>query len=146
MMPRWSRYCLTTLIALTLACPVLAETNQEVAAREVALDLAGAFSNDGFKLRDGHWAGTLAPNESKLIAVNLYSGNQYRFCAGATDKAKKVSIAVFDETGAPVAAEKYDSGTKVAAGLSVTSSGEYFIRVRLGEGEAAGMCFVYSYK
>ena len=146
MMHRWSRYCLTTLTALTLAAPVLAETDQEVAAREVALDLAGAFSNDGFKLRDGHWAATLAPHESKLIAVNLYAGNQYWFSAGATDTAKKISVAIFDETGAPVTAEKYDSGTKAAAGLSVTSSGEYFIRVRLDEGEAAGVCFVYSYK
>jgi hypothetical protein len=146
MIHRWLHYCLTTLIALTLVCPLLAETDQEVAAREVALDLAGAFSNDGFKLRDGHWAGTFAPNESKLIAVNLYAGNQYWFCVGATDKAKKVSVAVFDETGAPVAAEKYNSGAKAAAGLSVTSSGEYFIRVRLDEGEAAGVCFVYSYK
>ncbi len=145
-MRRWSRYCLTTLIALALAAPLLAETDQEVAAREVALDLAGAFSNDGFKLRDGHWAATLAPHESKLIAVNLYAGNQYWFSVGATDKAKKVSVAIFDETGAPVTPEKYDSGAKAAAGLSVTSSGEYFIRVRLDEGEAAGVCFVYSYK
>ena len=60
-----------------------------MAARAVALDVAGAFSNDGFKLRDGHWAGTLAPNESKLLAVNLYAGNQYWFSAGATETGKR---------------------------------------------------------
>jgi hypothetical protein len=145
-MRRSSRFCLTTLVALALCGPALAETDQEVAARQVALELAGAFANDGFKLRDGHWVGTLAPNEGKLIAVNLYAGNEYWFSAGATEEAKKLAVEVFDETGAPVTTEKYDSGTKAAAGLSVTNSGEYFIRVRLDEGEPAGVCFVYSYK
>ena len=145
-MRRLINFCLTLAIALTLADLAIAETDQEVAAREVVLDLAGAFSNDGFKLRDGHWSGVLAPNESKLLAVNLYAGNQYWFSAGATEKAKRVSIAVFDETGAPVETEKYDSGTKAAAGFSVSNSGQYLIRVRLEEGETAGVCFVYSYK
>ncbi len=140
------RFCLTTLTLLALAAPLRAETDQEVAARQVALELAGAFANDGFKLRDGHWAGTLAPNESKLIAVNLYAGNEYWFSAGATEKAKKLAVEVFDETGAPVATENFNSGTKAASGISVTNSGEYLIRVRLEEGEPAGVCFVYSYK
>jgi len=146
-MRRLARLCLTTIALLVLCAPALrAETDQEVAARRVALELAGAFANDGFKLRDGHWAGTLAPNESKLIAVNLYAGNEYWFSAGATDKAKEISVDLFDETGAPVATERFNSVTKAAAGLAVISSGEYFVRVRLNQGEAAGVCFVYSYK
>ena len=145
-MRRLITFCLTIATALAFLHSAVAETDQEVAAREVALDLAGAFSNDGFKLRDGHWTGVLAPNESKVLAISLYAGNQYWFSAGATEKAKKVSVAVFDETGAPVETEKYDSGTKAAAGFSVSSSGQYLIRVRLEEGETAGVCFVYSYK
>ncbi|MEO7723431.1 MAG: hypothetical protein ABIU29_01895 [Chthoniobacterales bacterium] len=138
--------CLTILAALALPGRALAETDQEVAARLVALELAGAFSNDGFKLRDGHWTGTLARGESKVIAVNLYAGNEYWFSAGATEKAKKLSVQVFDETGALVTGEKFDSGTKAASGVSVDNSGEYFIRVRLDDGDPAGVCFVYSYK
>ncbi|HEY3662573.1 MAG TPA: hypothetical protein VGL24_05415 [Chthoniobacterales bacterium] len=139
-------FCLTILSALAIALPALAETDQEVAARAVALDLAGAFSNDGFKLRDGHWTGTLAPAESKVIAVNLYAGNEYWFSAGATDKGKKVTVEVFNEKGEPVAGEKFNSGTKAASGVAVENSGQYFIRVRLDEGGPAGVCFVYSYK
>ena len=146
MMGRTARFCLTIVSALAIAVPTLAETDQEVAARQVALELAGAFSNDGFKLRDGHWTGTLSPGESRVIAVNLYSGNEYWFCAGATEKAKKLSIEIFDETGAPVAGEKFNSGTKAASGVAVENSGEYFVRVRLDEGEPAGVCFLYSYK
>jgi hypothetical protein len=146
MMRRGARYCLTILAALALCAPALAETDQEVAARQVALELAGAFSNDGFKLRDGHWAGTLAPGESKIIAVNLYAGNEYWFSAGATEKAKKLAVDLFDETGTLVVAETFNSGTKAAAGFSVNNSGQYFVRVRLEEGEAAGVCFLYSYR
>jgi hypothetical protein len=146
MMHRGARLCLTTLCALAFCTPARAETDQEVAARQVALELAGAFANDGFKLRDGHWAGMIAPNESKLVAVNLYAGNQYWFSAGATEQAKKLAVEVFDETGAPVTTEKYNSGTKAAAGLSVANSGQYFVSVRVEEGAPAGICFVYSYK
>jgi hypothetical protein len=139
-------FCLTTLTAFTLAAAALAETDQEVAARKVALELAGAFSNDGFKLRDGHWSGTLAPGESRVIAVNLYAGNDYWFSAGATDQAKKVSVEVFDETGAALTGDKFNSGTKAAFGMAVENSGQYFVRVRLEEGAPAGVCFLYSYK
>ncbi len=145
-MHRSIRFCLTTLALFTLGAPALAETDKEVAARAVALELAGAFSNDGFKLRDGHWAGTLAANESKLIAVNLYAGNEYWFSAGATEQAKKLAVEVFDETGAMVTTQMFNSGTKAAAGFAVTNSGQYFIRVRLAEGDSAGVCFLYSYR
>ena len=140
------RFCLTILCALALCGPALAETDQEVAARQVALELAGAFSNDGFKLRDGHWIGTLAPHERQRSRSISTPGIEYWFSAGATEQAKKLTIDVFDETGAPVATEKFNSGTKAAAGFSVTNSGQYFVRVRLEEGEPAGVCFVYSYK
>ena len=76
-----------------------AETDKEVQAHKTVLDLAGAFSNDGFKMRDGHWSGTIKPHDHALIAVNLYAGNQYWFSAGATEPAKKIEVAVYDETG-----------------------------------------------
>ena len=140
------RFSLTMLATIALCASAFAETDQEVAARAVALELAGAFSNDGFKLRDGHWVGTLAPNESKLIAVNLYAGNEYWFSAGAAEPAKKLAVEVFDESGAPVTTQIFNSGTKAAAGFPVSNSGQYFVRVRLTEGAAAGVCFLYSYK
>ena len=137
---------LTLLVLLALHPAVWADTDQQVAARATALELAGAFSNDGFKLRDGHWSGTLSPNESRLIAVNLYAGNEYWFSVGGSDKAKQLSVEVFDETGAPVATDKYNSGSKVAAGCAISKSGEYFIKVALDAGDTAGVCLVYSYK
>jgi hypothetical protein len=122
------------------------ETDQEVDARKAALDLAGAFSNDGFKIRDGHWCGTIRPREHALIAVNLYAGNQYWFTAGATAPAKKLAVDVYDETGKQVSTETYNADEKAAAGFIPANSGQYYISVGLTEGTESSVCFVYSYK
>ena|SRR5947209_4859295 len=122
------------------------ESDSEVNAHKAALDLAGAFSNEGFKIRDGHWAGTIKPHDHALVAVNLYAGNQYWFSVGATETAKKVAVNIYDETGKLVQTESYNEGEKAAAGFSPTSSGQYYVMVDLVEGNEASVCLVYSYK
>lgn len=134
------------LALAAFAFPAFSETDQEVAAREQALDLAGAFGNDGFKLRDGHWSGQFAAHEHKIIAVNLYAGNQYWFSVGATETGKHLTVDLFDETGAPISTDKFHADGKAAAGISVANSGQYFVRIGLEEDAPAEICFVYSYK
>jgi hypothetical protein len=128
------------------AVSLRAQTDEEVEAHKLVLDLTGAFSNDGFKLRDGHWTGTIKPQEHALIAVNLFAGNQYWFSAAANTKAKKISVEVYDESGKPMVTETYNSGDKAAAGFSPTTSGQYFVSLGLLEGEPTTFCLVYSYK
>ncbi len=132
------------MLAANTSAP--AQTNTEVEARKSALDLAGAFTNDGFKIRDGHWCGTIKPHDHALIAVNLYAGNQYWFSAGATEEAKKIAVSVYDEGGKQVTTEGYNAGEKAAAGFSPTNSGQYFVSVDLVEGQEGSFCLVYSYK
>lgn len=134
-------------LILAAAVPSLrAETDEEVEAHRLVLDLTGAFSNDGFKLRDGHWAGQIKPAERAIVAVNLYAGNQYWFSAAANAKAKKISVDVYDETGKPMTSEVFNEGERASAGFSPTASGQYFVAVSLLEGEATTFCLVYSYK
>lgn len=123
-----------------------AETDAQVEARKVALDLAGAFSNDGFKIRDGYWAGPVKQGEQAVVAVNLYAGNQYWFSVGADDTMKKLTVQLFDENGQPLQAENYDAEDKAAAGFSPTISGQYFVSIGAVEGNASTFCLVYSYK
>ncbi len=134
--------------ALLALAPAFAaeQSDDEVNARKVALDLAGAFSNDGFKLRDGHWMGAISPGKGAVIQVNLFAGNEYWFSVGATAKAKKVAVSIFDETGKPVAYEPYQEGASAAAGFSPDASGPYLIKVEELEGEPAAFCLLYSYK
>lgn len=122
------------------------ESNGEVEARKIALDLAGAFSNDGFKLRDGHWAGNFSTGKALVHQVNLFAGNEYWFSLGATDTAKKVVVTVFDENGKPVSYEPYQDGASAAAGFSPVISGMYLIKVELLDGAPSSFCLLYSYK
>ena len=59
--------CLCLLPALGFTAP--AESEGQVEAREVALELAGSFSNDGYKIRDGHWSGRLQLNEPQRVVA-----------------------------------------------------------------------------
>lgn len=136
---------LLALLAFSVA-PLRADTDAEVNARKNALDVAGAFTNDGFKLRDGHWCGALKQAEHSLIAVNLFAGNQYWFSVGTTDPAKKIAVNVYDELGQQVTTEHYDAGDRAAAGFSPADSGQFFVSVDLVEGTPSSFCLLYSYK
>jgi hypothetical protein len=141
------RISLSILCALLLTNPAArAESDKEVQAHRAVLDLAGAFSNDGFKIRDGHWSGTLKPKENAVVAVNLYAGNQYWFAVGAIEPAKKIDVALYDETGKLVETESFQDGLRAAAGFSPTNSGQYFVSISLIEGDESSYCLVYSYK
>ena len=136
------------LIALfCLTCSSLqAATDNEVVARKGVQELAGAFANDGFKLRDGNWTGLIRTGESKVIQVNLYAGNQYWFCVGTTAEAKKLNLTVFDETGKLVEINNYQNNQTAAAGYSPELSGSYYVRIQETEGDPANFCLIYTYK
>ncbi len=121
-------------------------TDAEVAARETALTLAGAFANNGFKVRDGYWSGTLEKGGKKAIEVNLYAGNEYWFSLGASAEASAVEVKVFNEEGAQVNTESYTEGMTAAAGFRPEASGPYYLQIGGTTGADATFCLVYSYK
>ena len=133
-------------VAVMLATSGIAATDAEVQAHSSALTVAGAFSNDGFKIRDGQWLGSIASKQPKIIQVNLFAGNQYWFVVAAGDGAKRISVSVYDEAGRPVATEPYENNGQSAAGFAPPSSGPYYVRVEEVEGTPATFCFIYSYK
>lgn len=139
---------LITLIAAaaTGASAFAAPTDDEVAARKLALEIAGAFTNEGFKLRDGNWTGIVEIGKAKIIQVNLYAGNQYWFTLGSVPAAKKVQVTVYDESGKPVEIDPFQDVSVAAAGFSPPTSGSYYVKVEELEGTKAAFCLIYSYK
>ena len=143
------KYCLPSLVLiLTLSASAVlrGDTDAEVSARKDALELAGAFGNDGFKIRDGHSCGMLKAHDHALIAVNLYAGNQYWFSVGAAEPLKKVAVSLYDETGNQLTTENFSEGDKAAAGFAPENSGQYFVSVDSVEDQEGSFCLVYSYK
>ena len=146
-MKRPLHFFLLTLVAVVLPAAIAAESDDEVSARKGALELAGAYANEGFKLRDGHWSGAIKPGEGKVVQVNLYAGNEYYFSVAATDKAKKMALSLYDETGASIPLDDpYQEGATAAVGFSPEASGSYYVKVQEVEGDATAFCLLCSYK
>jgi hypothetical protein len=120
-------------------------TDDTVAAHAAVLDLAGAFTNDGFKLRDGEITATLKPGEATVIQVNLYAGNEYWFSVATADPKTTVSINLYDESGKLLKTNPYTDPHRAAAGFSPDASGPYYVRIA-NAGPAATYCLIYSYK
>ncbi len=118
----------------------------EAQARSAALELAGAFSNDGYKIRDGYYFGDLDAKKSVLIEVNLFAGDEYWFCAAANEPARKIDVKVYDEEGKPVEQQFYNDGSTAAAGIVAGVSGKYLVKISLAGGESSQFCFLYCYK
>lgn len=125
--------------------PPAANANDEAAVRKALLGFLGAFANDGFKARDGFWAGQLQKGKSKLLRVHLYAPNAYWFCAAASPETQ-IAISVYDETGAPVKTKSWSNGSLAAGGFLPSVNGVYLIRLTEKAGKPADFCFTYSYK
>lgn len=117
-----------------------------VTCRRAALELAGAWSNDGFHLRERSWAGSLQAGKPALVRVTLFAGNRYWFTAATNAASTRLSLEVYSERGLPVASEKHEDGPLAAAGFAPAESGSYVIAVSESKGTPVPFCLVYSYK
>lgn len=136
-----------TLRAEPAAPPAPADASATQAlTRSSALELAGAFSNDGYKIRDGFWYAPVETGHDPILAVNLFAGNEYWFCAAAAPPATKIAITVYNEAGEIVDQQNFADGARFAAGVEPDASGTYFVKVSLLEGAKSQFCLVYCYK
>jgi len=133
-------------LILSLASLPAEETDAQASARSQVLELAGAFANEGYKLRDGFWAGRLEPGKPQLLEVNLFAGNEYWFSAAALPPGEEIALKIFDETGKLLEAQPYLDGAKAAAGVEPVASGKYLVQIELLKGSPSEFCLIYSYK
>lgn len=137
--------------------PPVAETVEEslphrdddiaVATRSRALELAGAFSNDGYKIRDGYVTRLVSDTQPFTLEVNLFAGNEYWFCAASDiQPQRRIEVAIYDRNGAILDQQRYDDGSRFAAGIEPVRSGRYFVQVRVLEGPPTPVTLVYCYK
>jgi len=135
-------------LALVLGTTVLfgADTDDQTKAHSEVLDLAGAFQNDGFKLRDGTWYAQVSQGHPQTLQVNLYSGNAYWFSVAGTEGSAGLTVSVFDDHGNPVEVQNYQNDNKAAAGFSPDASGLYYVEVSSSAQAPTTFCLIYSYK
>src|SRR5246500_1098906 len=135
-------------LSLVLGASMLlgADSDDQTKAHSEVLDLAGAFQNDGFKLRDGTWYAQVSQGHPQTLQVNLYSGNAYWFSVAGTEVSAALTVSVFDDHGNPVEVQAYQKDNKAAAGFSPDASGLYYVEVSSSAQAATTFCLIYSYK
>lgn len=126
-----------------------------VESKRCSLDLLGGLVNHGFRVRDEVWEICLSPQKMELLQLTLFAGNQYWFAASASAPAKRLKLTLYDEEGSPVSLDLWkDDHTipvaRVAGGLVVTRSGNYYVGLELAEEEgtreAVPASLVYAYQ
>lgn len=117
-----------------------------VESRRAALELAGAFSNDGYKIRDGFWSSTLDATGPAVLEVNLFEGNEYWFCVAALPPTNKIAVEVYAGDGSLMDQQIFSDDARVAVGIEPPISGRYFVKVSLVGGEPGDFTLVYCYK
>jgi len=141
-----NRHLSMLLAAAILFGASLALGDSAITCRRAALELAGAWANDGFRLREQSWAGVLPNGKPALARVNLLAGNRYWFSAATNAASTELSIRIYAEIGTPVSVEIHQDGPLVAAGFSPSESGTYLIAVSESHGTPVPFCLIYSYK
>jgi hypothetical protein len=117
-----------------------------VTCRRAALELAGAWTNDGFRLRERSWAGTLPADKPALARVSLIAGNRYWFTAATNAASTTLALSIYTDRGTPVPSENYQDGPLAAAGFAPPASGSYIIGISESNGTPVPFCLIYSYK
>ncbi|MGA0849093.1 MAG: hypothetical protein ACO3RX_04010 [Chthoniobacterales bacterium] len=110
------------------------------------MDLGGALSNEGFKMRDRIWSGRLEADRPQRLAVNLFRGNQYWFCLAVDAESKNPKVSVFGPDGRPLTVLSHGETGLAAAGVTAEATGQYFVQVETEGGPASDFCLLYLFK
>ena len=138
---------LPTMIAFgATAFATPASDDAAVTCRRAALELAGAWTNDGFRLREWTWTGVLPAGKPALARVTLVAGNRYWFSTATNAASTNLSIAIYADNGIPIDASNYLEGPLAASGFSPRVSGTYLIAITESGGTPVPFCLVYSFK
>lgn len=117
---------------------------QEAALRARALELGDALRGEGFEARDGFWSGKLEPGNRRSLAVNLFAGNSYVFCAATPAEGPAIGLFVRDAAGKIVATAPAGQQGFAAVGVTPGASGRYF--VELESPGKVDFCLVYYFR
>ncbi|MDB6074407.1 MAG: hypothetical protein JWO89_2047 [Verrucomicrobiaceae bacterium] len=124
---RWA-----TVLALFLAVlPPLHASEAEDAARA----LAKQHEKEGFEFRADSWQKSLRPDMGKAIRMQLFKGNDYRFCVAVpTTSGVHLAATVLDFDGKPTGkAEGIAQGWGVVVAFKPKKTGTYVVAIRQTE-------------
>lgn len=109
-------------------------------------ELAGALGNEGFKVRDGAWSGSLQGAKPRRLSVNLFAGNQYWFCGATSASGETPSLVLRDPSGQPAEIVRFEKDGIAAAGVTAAATGRYVIEIKGSSPGTREFCLLYLFK
>jgi hypothetical protein len=125
--------CLLAMLALLPASAL-----EQTAAEQAAWALARPLEKDGFEFRAQPWERALSPDMGKALRVQLFKGNEYRFCVAAPVKSgARLAATVLGLDGKPQGqAATLEEGWGLVLSFKPKATGLYVIAIRQDQGGA----------
>jgi uncharacterized lipoprotein YmbA len=126
------------LLWAVLGClgqPGLVGASEAEQAEKAALALAQPLEKDGFVFRAEAWVRELQPQMGKAIKVQLFKGNDYRFCIAVPPQSGvQITATVLDFDGKPGGKIRVvEGGWGVVLEYSPKKTGVYAVAIRQTE-------------
>jgi len=89
--------------------------------------------DEKFILRESWWNGSISPGKAKLIQVQLFRRNAYRFWLAVPDRDASLNLNIYDSEGEMVPSEalSYEGTNVVGVEIEPELTGLYYVRVSL---------------
>ena len=126
---RWAAV-LSLMMAAFLPWQLQAQEKSE--AEDAAHSLAKPYEKEGFEFRADSWIKPLKPEMGKALRIQLFKGNEYRFCiAVAPDSGVQIAATVLDFDGKPIGkAAATAQGWGVILSVKPMKTGTYAVAIR----------------
>jgi hypothetical protein len=129
------RFTLCLTIA-AFALPGVAHAGDKKSAESAATALSAPLERDGYAFRAESWTRDLSSKMGRAVRVQLFKGNDYRFCVAVPmDSGVKITAAVLDFDGKPRGDLKpIDQGWGLVLSFKPKKTGVYAVAIRQVEG------------
>ena len=97
--------------------------------------MARPLEKDGFSFRAEAWEKELKPDMGKAVRVQLFKGNDYRFCiAVPVDSGVQITATVLDADGKPLGQlQTVEAGWGLVLSFKPKKTGVYAVAIRQTE-------------
>jgi len=115
-----------------------------------AAALPSLKGEDKFILRESWWSGNIAPGKAKLIQVQLFRRNSYRFWLAAPNREAELNLNVYDSEGklVPTESESFGGTNIVSITVQPELTGVYYVRLSLKTSleQSQDWAVIYAYR
>jgi hypothetical protein len=126
--PTISRLVRCVLLVAALSLAVLPQARAFVDdAHSMAMELATAYVEKGFAVRQDYWSGEVKSGQSKQVKAQLFKGNEYWFFLGCDADSCELELKIVDAKGKPLHTETKTIKGAVGVRILPPKTGSYAI-------------------